>query len=234
MDRKLKILYAEDNPVTVLETTEALEENGYEVQTVFDGDEAWLAFQESPPDIVLLDYQMPGKTGIEVFLLIREIDPHIPVLILSSYTEYCVAALKIGMADFIRKDGGTEEICVRIKLAWQRRTRSSLPCPDAQVFYQLSPDCSFQSGNSTLNIHDKAIPLNGMLAEILTILCQNQNHYLSKKIICQRLWKNDNQVKMNLLCDYISKLRQLLKEDSSLEICSSYGKGYCLKTPFRE
>ena len=65
--KKIKILYAEDNRITAQETGEALEDNGYEVKTVFDGDEAWLAYQSSRPDVVVLDYQMPGKTGIEVF-----------------------------------------------------------------------------------------------------------------------------------------------------------------------
>ena len=68
--KKIKILYAEENRITAQETGEALEDNGYEVNSVFDGDEAWLAYQSSRPDVVVLDYQMPGKTGIEVFLLI--------------------------------------------------------------------------------------------------------------------------------------------------------------------
>ena len=61
--KKIKILYAEDNRITAQETGEALED-----------DEAWLAYQSSRPDVVVLDYQMPGKTGIEVFLLIRQLD----------------------------------------------------------------------------------------------------------------------------------------------------------------
>ena len=118
--KKIKILYAEDNRITAQETGEALEDNGYEVKTVFDGDEAWLAYQSSRPDVVVLDYQMPGKTGIEVFLLIRQLDKKIPVLILSSYTELCAASLKIGTSDFVRKDGGIDELCARIEAALNR------------------------------------------------------------------------------------------------------------------
>lgn len=231
MESKLKILYAEDNRITAQETTEALEENGYKVQTVYDGDEAWLTFQESPADIVLLDYEMPGKTGIEVFLLIRNISPDTPVLILSSYTEYCVLALKIGTADFIRKDGGIEEACARIEAAWQRKTGGSeIPERHTEI-YHLSPFCSFHTQYSRLDIGDRIYPLNGMLAEVLNILCQNKGLYVSKRAICKRLWNNDSQTKINLLRDYISKLRRIFKADPNIEILSSYGKGYCLKVP---
>ena len=146
--KKIKILYAEDNRITAQETGEALEDNGYEVKTVFDGDEAWLAYQSSRPDVVVLDYQMPGKTGIEVFLLIRQLDKKIPVLILSSYTELC-----------------------------------------------------FYPANSTLEIGDQRYPLKTMLAELLTIFCQNQNSFIPGTIICRRLWNNDNASKISLLRD---------------------------------
>ena len=120
MQDKLRLLYAEDNPDTARETAEELEEYGFEVNTVYDGDEAWMAFQETNPDLVLLDYRMPGKNGLEVFSLIHRMNPNIPVLILSSYTEYCIASLKNGTADFIRKDALIEEVALRLKMAWKQ------------------------------------------------------------------------------------------------------------------
>lgn len=228
---KLKILYAEDNHITAQETTEALKENGYEVQTVYDGNAAWQAFQESKPDLIVLDQQMPGKTGTEVFLLIRRMNPRIPVLILSSFTELCAASLKIGTDDFVRKDGGIEELCARIEAAWRRYSNNSDLPPINNEIYHLSDISCYYAGNSTLNIGNQSIPLNGMLAELLTILCQNQNQFLSKKAICLRIWNNDNPSKVSLLSDYVSKLRQILKADPTLEIRSSYGRGFCLKAP---
>ena len=201
--KKIKILYAEDNRITAQETGEALEDNGYEVKTVFDGDEAWLAYQSSRPDVVVLDYQMPGKTGIEVFLLIRQLDKKIPVLILSSYTE---AALN-------------------------RYPGPEITGHPSEKVYQLSPTSRFYPANSTLEIGDQRYPLKTMLAELLTIFCQNQNSFIPGTIICRRLWNNDNASKISLLRDYISELRKILKADTSLKIRSSYGKGYCFSTP---
>lgn len=94
MDCKPKLLYAEDNRLTAKEMTEILEEEGYEVVTTYSGDEAWETFERISPDLVLLDFRMPGLNGLEVFERIRQVDAEIPVLILSSYNEYCVPSLK--------------------------------------------------------------------------------------------------------------------------------------------
>lgn len=224
--RKLKILYAEDNRITAQETSEALEENGYEVQTVYDGNEAWLAFQEYTPDIVLLDYQMPGKTGLEVYQLIRQQNITIPVLILSSYTELCAASLKMGTSDFIRKDGGIEETCARIEAAWQRRPKNTEPTTGKD--YQLSTHTIFHSSASLLEFNNERLPLKHMHAEILTILCQNLNVSVSASIICKKIWNNNDISKIRLLRDYISELRKILEKDKTIQLQNNYGKGYCL------
>ena len=183
--KKIKILYAEDNRITAQETGEALEDNGYEVKTVFDGDEAWLAYQSSRPDVVVLDYQMPGKTGIEVFLLIRQLDKKIPVLILSSYTELCAASLKIGTSDFVRKDGGIDELCARIEAALNRYPGPEITGHPSEKVYQLSPPSRFYPANSPLEIGDQRYPLKTMLAELLTIFCQNQNSFIpGMSVLC--------------------------------------------------
>lgn len=61
--KKIKILYAEDNRITAQETGEALEDNGYEVKTSSMATEAWLAYQSSRPDVVVLDSLLSRKSG---------------------------------------------------------------------------------------------------------------------------------------------------------------------------
>ena len=232
MQNKLRLLYAEDNQDTAKETAEELEEYGFEVNIVYDGDEAWLAFQETNPDIVLLDYRMPGKNGLEVFALIHRINPTVPVLILSSYTKYCIASLKNGTADFIRKDALIEEVALRLKMAW--RQSQNMPqteeLPKTQEVYYLSENCRYNAGNTTLFINEQPIPLTAIPGELLTILCQNQNQYVSKQTLCKRLWNVYNSGKITSLRNYISDLRKMLEGADTVTIHSYYGRGYCLKT----
>ena len=120
MNSKPKLLYAEDNRLTAKEMTEILEEEGYEVVTTYSGDEAWETFQRISPDLVLLDFRMPGLNGLEVFEHIRQANAEIPVLILSSYNEYCVPSLKSGTADFIRKVSGWANTSCRFDFSQER------------------------------------------------------------------------------------------------------------------
>ena len=61
---KLKVLYAEDDPLTVMEVAEQLEERGFEVIVATNGTEALKLFRERQPNVVLLDVDMPGHMGL--------------------------------------------------------------------------------------------------------------------------------------------------------------------------
>ena len=145
MNSKPKLLYAEDNRLTAKEMTEILEEEGYEVVTTYSGDEAWETFQRISPDLVLLDFRMPGLNGLEVFERIRQVDAEIPVLILSSYNEYCVPSLKSGTADFIRKEADIEEICARIAAVWQRHASGKTNDSAGETVLRLSELTTFRT-----------------------------------------------------------------------------------------
>ena len=172
MDCKPKLLYAEDNRLTAKEMTEILEEEGYEVVTTYSGDEAWETFERISPDLVLLDFRMPGLNGLEVFERIRQVDAEIPVLILSSYNEYCVPSLKSGTADFIRKEADIEEICARIAAVWQRHASGKTNDSAGETVLRLSELTTFRTDSFTLRIGPNIIPLTGALGEVLVLLCR--------------------------------------------------------------
>ena len=81
---KLKVLYAEDDPLTVMEVAEQLEERGFEVIVATNGTEALKLFRERQPNVVLLDVDMPGHNGFEVLQIIRLTDHYTPIVIYSS------------------------------------------------------------------------------------------------------------------------------------------------------
>ena len=71
-EAKISILYAEDDEFGAKLTKTILEKENFEVEIVSDGSEAWKAYKERKPDILLLDLDMPGKDGLEITRLVRE------------------------------------------------------------------------------------------------------------------------------------------------------------------
>ncbi len=83
-----KILLVDDDESIQLLYREELQEDGYDVVSATNGDEALAHFKRQKPDLVILDIQMPGLNGIEVLRQMKSIDAEIPVILSSAYNEY--------------------------------------------------------------------------------------------------------------------------------------------------
>lgn len=83
-----KILLVDDDESIQLLYQEEFKEEGYDVLTAANGEKALQLFNETPPDLVVLDIQMPGLNGIEVLRQMKMINSAIPVVISSAYHEY--------------------------------------------------------------------------------------------------------------------------------------------------
>jgi len=87
VDRK-RILLVDDEQGIQLLYREEFEEDGYEVVSAYNGEEALEKFSQEPPDLVILDINMPGMNGIEVLRRMKEMNPNLPVILSSAYQEY--------------------------------------------------------------------------------------------------------------------------------------------------
>ena len=82
----IRVLWADDDPMIRSVMATNLEAEGFDVQTVSDGDEAYEAAVSSPPDVIVLDIMMPGRDGYEVLRALR-LNPgtaEVPVVLLSA------------------------------------------------------------------------------------------------------------------------------------------------------
>ena len=90
---------------------------GYSVDAVNDGSAAWAAVQADPPDLVVLDVQMPGMSGVEVLRRIREVNAQVPVVLLSarSRDSDVEAGLAAGATDYLVKPFSPRELLRRVQ-----------------------------------------------------------------------------------------------------------------------
>lgn len=83
-----RILLVDDEEGIQLLYREEFEEQGYEVISAYNGEEALEKFAAQPPDLVVLDINMPGMNGIQVLRQMKEMNPDLPVILSSAYQEY--------------------------------------------------------------------------------------------------------------------------------------------------
>ena len=83
-----KILLVDDDESIQLLYREEFQDEGYEVVSAINGEDALIRFQEDLPDLVILDIQMPGMNGIEVLRQMKMLKPAVPVILSSAYHEY--------------------------------------------------------------------------------------------------------------------------------------------------
>lgn len=107
---KKRILLVDDEEGIQLLYQEEFEEEGFEVTTASNGEQALEKFSQDPPDLVILDINMPGMNGIEVLRRMKEINPNLPVILSSAYQEYKQELGTWASEDYIVKSANMDEL----------------------------------------------------------------------------------------------------------------------------
>lgn len=110
MKKQKKILLVDDEEGILLLYTEELEDEGFAVTTAMNGDQALDQFKAEPPDLVVLDINMPGTNGIEVLRRMKEINPGLPVILCSAYPEYKQDFGTWASDEYVVKSANTDEL----------------------------------------------------------------------------------------------------------------------------
>ncbi len=110
-----KILLVDDEESIHLLYREELEEEGYEVHSAMNGEEALERLEKIGPDLVILDIQMPGMNGIEVLRKLKEINQDLPVILSSAYQEFKQDLSSWASDDFIVKSSDMSDLKISVK-----------------------------------------------------------------------------------------------------------------------
>lgn len=119
-----KILVADDEPDIRDVMRSILLKDGYQVYTASDGVSALALAKQEKPDLILLDFLMPGLNGIEVCAALKkdEATRNIPAIIITAYPGQKEEGLSAGAVDFVAKDADSFDVLLRIKSALKVRT----------------------------------------------------------------------------------------------------------------
>jgi DNA-binding response OmpR family regulator len=222
--KKPKLLYVEDEIFLAKIVGETLQGKGYDVVMVNDGGEAVQRFFEVKPDVCVLDIMLPNKDGFTIADEIREKDIDVPIIFLSakSAAEDVVNGFRLGGNDYIRKPFSMEELIVRIENVLKKQPLTGVPEGDEVKLGQFS----FNSRRQTLNYGTDEKKLSYRESELLRLLYQNKDAIVERRDILNLLWGSDSFFNSRNLDVYITKLRNYLKIDPSLQIITVKGVGY--------
>ncbi len=225
---KAKILLVEDDPNLGIVIKDNLEDKGYRVNLCTDGKMGLQSFYENKVDLCVFDVMLPKKDGFSLAEEIRQTDQQTPIIFLTAKAlqEDRIRGFKIGADDYITKPFSMEEFALRIE-AILKRCREIGQRPEDRSEFVL--------GNFVFNYNNLNITSNGNKqgltrkeADILRLLCINQNEVLKREIVLNIIWGNDDYFLGRSLDVFITKLRKYLKEDPSVQIVNIHGVGFKL------
>jgi len=214
----MKLLIIEDDEKILSFLTRGLSEDGYIFEVAKNGEDGEYLAKLHNYDVIILDWMLPKKSGIEVIKSLRKGGISIPILMLTakSETKDKVKSLKNGADDYLTKPFDYEELEARLIALYRR---------------------SFSKGSNILNIQnlevnitnkiikkgDKEIKLSAKEWELLLFLLKNKNTLVSTSMIENQLWADVNYMNSNVISVTIYHLRKKIGKDI---IQSFRGLGY--------
>ena len=211
---KSKILLLEDDLNLSETVSEYLEDSGFEVSCVYDGDEAIELIYEHNFDLLLLDVNVPNKNGFEVLKEVRKNNKKTAAIFITSLNsmDSLEEGFNSGCDDYIRKPFELKELLIRVKTILKKEFSNK------NELVQITPNITFNSISNELKDNGVEVKLNLKESKLLKFFLQHPNQLLSHEMIYDHVWEYDEEYSDNSLRTYIKNLRKILGKDKIVSL----------------
>jgi two-component system KDP operon response regulator KdpE len=221
-----RILVVDDEPQILQALDKTLSGAGYDVETAASGEEALTRASVNPPEAVILDLVLPGKSGVEVCRELRG-KSDAPVLILSVVGEEQekVAALDAGADDYVTKPFGVDELLARLRAALRR-------VGPTEAVIRIGA-LEIDGEKSSVRRNGELVQLTPHEFRLLLFLAANEGKLLTHRAILIAVWGSAYQTESHYLHVYVSQLRRKIEDDPTRPryLLTETGAGYRLVDP---
>ena len=199
----MRVLIVEDEKRLAQALGQIMEEQRYQVDIVYDGQDGLDYALSGQYDIVVLDVMLPKKDGFEVVRQLREINQSVPVLMLTARDDVTdkVLGLDCGADDYMTKPFSPEELLARIRALSRRQG-------DVLLEDIHWADLTLKLSSRTLHCGAKSVSLGFKEFEVLKLLLANPNGIVSKEELLVKVWGSDSNAEDNNVEAYISFLNR--------------------------
>ncbi len=219
-----RVLVVEDDEDIADVLRRSLRQEGHEVRTAADGEEALASAHDFAPDMVVLDLGLPKLDGVEVCRRLRE-ESDVPILILTARadTDDRVRGLDAGADDYLVKPFERAELLARLRALMRRRP------PRGSASLRVS-DLTLNPDTRDVSRSDRQLDLTAREFELLEFLMRNQKLVISRERLLEEVWGYDPTSMTNTIDVFISNLRRKLEEGGETRILhTKRGAGYVVR-----
>jgi len=220
-----RILLVEDDPKLAKFIESELSLEGYHVTVAPNGLDGLMLARDAQPDLLILDWMLPGISGLDICLRLRSTGVQVPIIMLTAKDEVPdrVTGLNAGADDYVTKPFSMEELLARVK-ARLRRTQPN--DPDQLQFEDLILN------GLTREVYrgSQLIELTAKEFDLLEFMLQNPRQVLTRDRILEKVWGYDFMGESNIIEVYIRALRIKLEASNSKRLLHTVrGVGYVLR-----
>lgn len=224
----VKVLVVDDNQEDINLVRDFLSTKGYDVLEARSGEQALLKAKQMKPDIVILDWLLPGMQGIDICKEIKTHTPNTPVLMLSVHksAEHKVKAFHHGCDDYISKPCELEELEIRLQNLLKR---SSV----------ITTKRIFKLGDIEIDVSAHRVTQAGQFIDLtvkeyclLEFLIINAGKVVTRNMILEQVWGADTETFTNIVDVYVNYLRKKVDPPKGgTYIKTIRGIGYMMEDP---
>ena len=222
---KSHILLVEDEAKLAQFIKLELEFEQYQVTLASDGFTGLSSAREIQPDLILLDWMLPGISGPEICRRLRQTGDKVPIILLTAKDEVSdrVAGLDAGADDYVIKPFSIEELLARIRANLRRDL-------DEQVDLLQFGDLSLNRSTREVFRGQRGIELTAKEFDLLEYLLSHPRQVLTRDQILERVWGYDFMGDSNIIEVYVRYLRLKLEQQQEPRLIQTVrGVGYVLR-----
>ena len=227
-----KVLVVDDEKMIVKGLRFSLQQDGYEVECAYDGEEALGMIRERQYDIVLLDVMLPKLSGFEVLQQVREFSD-VPVIMLTARGDDMdkILGLDYGADDYVTKPFNPLEVKGRIKAIIRRTSRARKAEEVKENIIEVG-DLRMDLDNRRVTLSDKEINLTSKEFELLELLATHAGKVYSRAMLLQMVWGKDNPGDVRTVDVHIRRLREKIEYNASEPkyVQTKWGVGYYFRS----
>ena len=220
----MRLLVVEDERALCESIAKGLRLDGYEVDTVFDGEEAMGIISTDSYDLIILDLNLPGMDGLDILKNMRASDNETNVLILSARggLNDKIEGLDSGANDYLCKPFHFEELEARVRSLTRRRTvQNNIVLECGEISLNTKTRTAFAKGEEVL--------LTRKELAILEYLILHQGRPVSQEELIEHVWDSSVDSFSNSIRVHISALRKKIRTALGYDpITNRVGQGYVI------